>query len=308
MSAPADASPAPQSPPVAPADTPIRRFIGDFLRSPLAVAAALGLLLIILAAVFAEFVAPQDPYDLGQITIFDGSLPPGSVGFEGFHFTLGSDEQGRDMLSAMIYGLRISLFVSFVAVTTAVLIGLTLGMLAAWRGGWVETLIMRVVDIQLSFPALLVALMLLAALGKGVDKVILALILVQWAYFARTVRGAALVEIRKDYIMAARCAALPQWRILFRHLLPNVLPPVLVIATVQVANAIAIEASLSFLGVGVPITEPSLGLLIANGFDYLLSGRYWISFYPGVALLVTLVCINVVGDQVRDILNPRMQR
>jgi peptide/nickel transport system permease protein len=212
------------------------------------------------------------------------------------------------MLSAIIYGLRISLSVSFISVSVAVLIGLVMGMLAAWRGGWVDSLIMRIVDIQLSFPALLVALLLLAALGKGVDKVILALIIVLWAYFARTVRGAALVEIRKDYITAARSQALPGWRILFGHLLPNVMPPVIVIATVQIANAISIEAALSFLGVGVPITEPSLGLLIANGFDYLLSGRYWISFYPGIALLLTLVCINVVGDQIRDILNPRMQR
>ncbi len=289
-------------------ETPLGRFAGDFLRSPTAMVAAIGLTLIALAAIFAGWVAPQNPYDLAQIDILDGSLPPGTEGFTGFLYRLGTDEQGRDMLSAMIYGLRISLFVSAVAVGAAVVVGLTLGLLAAWRGGWVETLIMRVVDIQLSFPALLVALLLLAALGKGVDKVILALILVQWAYFARTVRGAALVEIRKDYVMAARAAALPGGRILFGHVLPNVMPPVLVIAAVQVANAIAIEASLSFLGVGVPITEPSLGLLIANGFDYLLSGRYWISFYPGVALLVTLVCINVVGDHVRDILNPRMQR
>ncbi|MCR9151270.1 MAG: ABC transporter permease [Rhodobacteraceae bacterium] len=290
------------------ADTPLARFAGDFVKSPTAVAAGIGLIVIALAAIFAGTVAPQNPYDLAQITILDGTLPPGSEGFDGFHYLLGSDEQGRDMYSAMIYGLRISLFVSFVAVGFAVMVGLVLGLLAAWRGGWVDGLIMRIVDIQLSFPALLVALLLLAALGKGVDKVILALILVQWAYFARTVRGAALVEIRKDYVTAARSLALPGWRILFGHLLPNVLPPVIVIATVQVANAIAIEASLSFLGVGVPITEPSLGLLIANGFDYLLSGRYWISFYPGVALLVTLVCINVVGDHVRDILNPRLSR
>ena len=290
------------------ADAPLRRFAGDFLKSPLAVIAGVGLVIIILMAIFAGFVAPQNPYNLAEINILDGSLEPGDEGFEGFKYWLGSDEQGRDMLSAMIFGLRISLFVSFFAVTSAVIIGLALGLLAAWRGGWVETVIMRTVDIQLSFPALLVALLLLAALGKGVDKVIIALILVQWAYFARTVRAAALVEIKKDYVMAARAAALPEGRILFGHVLPNVMPPVLVIATVQVANAIAIEASLSFLGVGVPITEPSLGLLIANGFDYLLSGRYWISFYPGVALLLTLVCINVVGDHVRDILNPRMQR
>ena len=289
-------------------DTPLSRFTSDFLKSPLAVTAGVGLLVIVFMAVFAGIVAPQNPYDLAEINILDGSLRPGQEGFNGFKFWLGSDEQGRDMLSAMIYGLRISLFVSIVAVSTAVAVGMALGLLAAWRGGWVETVIMRIVDIQLSFPALLVALLLLAALGKGVDKVIIALILVQWAYFARTVRAAALVEIKKDYVMAARSAALPDRLILFSHVLPNVMPPVLVIATVQVANAIAIEASLSFLGVGVPITEPSLGLLIANGFDYLLSGRYWISFYPGVALLLTLVCINVVGDHVRDILNPRMQR
>lgn len=289
-------------------ETPFRRFVADFLASPVATIALIGLLAIAFTAIFANFIAPQNPYDLNQIDILDGSLPPGSQGFNGFTYWLGSDEQGRDMLSAMIFGLRISLFVSVVAVTLAVAIGMALGLLAAWRGGRIESLIMRAVDIQLSFPALLVALMLLAALGKGVDKVIIALILVQWAYFARTVRGNALVEIKKDYVMAARAAALPQWRILFGHVLPNVMPSVLVIATVQIANAIAIEASLSFLGVGVPITEPSLGLLIANGFDYLLSGRYWISFYPGVALLVTLVCINLVGDHVRDILNPRMQR
>ncbi|WP_127113858.1 ABC transporter permease [Shimia sediminis] len=290
------------------ADTPLKRFIADYVSSPLAVIAAIGMALVILAAAFAEFVAPQNPYDLMTVNILDGSLEPGETGFDGFYYWLGSDEQGRDMYSAMIYGLRISLVVSVIAVTSAVFIGLTMGMIAAWKGGWVESLIMRIVDIQLSFPALFVALLLLAILGKGIDKVIIALILIQWAYFARAVRGAALVEIRKDYVMAARCAALSPHRILFRHVMPNCLPPVIVIATVQIANAIAIEAALSFLGVGVPITEPSLGLLIANGFDYLLSGRYWISFYPGVALLITLVLINLVGDHLRDILNPRMNK
>ncbi len=289
-------------------DTPFKRFVADYISSPTAVIAAVGMMVIILAAVFAEIVAPQNPYDLATINILDGSLEPGSIGFDGFHYWLGSDEQGRDMYSAMIFGLRISLVVSIVAVTTSVVIGLTVGMVAAWRGGWVESVIMRIVDIQLSFPALLVALMLLAILGKGVDKVIIALVLIQWAYFARAVRGAALVEIRKDYVMAARCAAINPSRILFRHVMPNCMPPIIVIATVQIANAIAIEAALSFLGVGVPITEPSLGLLISNGFGYLLSGRYWISFYPGIALLVTLVLINLVGDHLRDILNPRMQR
>lgn len=291
-----------------PVESPLKRFASDFFRSPAAVIAAVGVLVIAGVAIFAGVITPQNPYDLAEINIMDGSLPPGSVGFDGHHYWLGTDEQGRDMLSAMIYGLRISLSVSLIAVSTAVAIGMSLGMLAAWSGGRIEAFIMRAVDIQLSFPALLVALLLLAILGKGIDKVILALVLVQWAYFARTVRGAALVEIRKDYVMAARCLALHPMRILFGHVMPNCLPPVIVIATVQVANAIAIEASLSFLGVGVPITEPSLGLLISNGFGYLLSGRYWISFYPGVLLLLTLVCINVVGDHVRDILNPRMQK
>jgi peptide/nickel transport system permease protein len=167
---------------------------------------------------------------------------------------------------------------------------------------------MRIVDIQLSFPAILVALILLAVLGQGTDKIIIALVTVQWAYYARTVRGTALVERRKEYVEAARCLALSHRRILFRHLLPNCLPPLIVVATVQVAHAIALEATLSFLGIGLPITEPSLGLLIANGFEYMLSGKYWISVFPGVALLITIVSINLVGDQLRDVLNPRLQK
>jgi peptide/nickel transport system permease protein len=190
----------------------------------------------------------------------------------------------------------------------AILIGGTLGLVAAYYGGRIETLIMRVVDLQLSFPAILVALILLAILGRGVDKVLIALVIVQWAYYARTIRGQALVERRKEYIEAAKCLALSDRRILFRHLLPNCLPPVIVVGTVQVANAVALEATLSFLGVGVPITEPSLGLLISNGYGYMLSGDYWISFFPGIALLVAVVSINLVGDQLRDVLNPRLRR
>ncbi len=167
---------------------------------------------------------------------------------------------------------------------------------------------MRIVDIQLSFPSILVALILVAVLGQGVGKIIIALVTVQWAYYARTVRSSALVERRKEYIEAARCLALGNARIVFRHLMPNCLPPLIVVVTVQVAHAIALEATLSFLGIGLPITEPSLGLLIANGFQYLMSGKYWISFFPGVALLITIVSINLVGDQLRDVLNPRLRR
>jgi peptide/nickel transport system permease protein len=185
---------------------------------------------------------------------------------------------------------------------------MALGLVAAYMGGRVDTLIMRVVDIQLSFPAILIALILLAVLGRGTDKIIVALVTVQWAYYARTVRGSALVERRKEYIEAARCLALGDARIVFRHLLPNCLPPLIVVGTAQVAHAIALEATLSFLGIGLPITEPSLGLLIANGYEYMLSGKYWISFFPGVALLITIVSINLVGDQLRDVLNPRLQK
>jgi peptide/nickel transport system permease protein len=175
-------------------------------------------------------------------------------------------------------------------------------------GGRTESLLMRLVDLQLSFPAILIALILIAILGKGVDKIIIALVTVQWAYYARTVRGTALAEMSKDYVEAARCLGLSHARILFRQILPNVLPPLIVVATVQAAHAIALEATLSFLGVGLPRTEPSLGLLISNGFEYMLSGKYWISFFPGIVLLATIMAINLVGDQLRDVLNPRLKR
>ena len=180
--------------------------------------------------------------------------------------------------------------------------------LAAYMGGRIDALVMRVVDVQLGFPAILIALILLAVLGRGVDKVIIALVASQWVYYARVARGAALVELRKEYIESVRCLSLSATRIVLRHLLPNCLPPLIVIGTVEIAHAIALEATISFLGVGMPITEPSLGLLIANGYGYLLSGRYWISFFPGIALLIAIASINVVGDQLRDVLNPRLQR
>jgi len=238
----------------------------------------------------------------------DGTLAPGSESMDGMVYALGTDDQGRDMLSAILYGLRISLGVGVGSTVIALGIGLALGLFAAYSGGWRDALIMRLVDLQLGFPPILIALILLAILGRGVDKVMIALVALQWAYYARTVRGNALVERRKEYIEAARCLGLPYSRIVFGHLMPNCLPPLIVVATMQVAHAIALEATLSFLGVGVPVTEPSLGMLIANGFDYMMSGRYWISFYPGLTLLVTVVSINLVGDHLRDILNPRLQK
>jgi len=289
-------------------ETPLRRFVSAYCESKLAVGTALFLLVLILLAAFAPLIAPQNPYDLAQVDVLDSRLPPGEVGFSGMTYWLGSDGAGRDLLSAMLYGLRISLSVGFLSGLIAMAIGAAIGLIAAYVGGRVDSLIMRIVDLQLSFPAILVALMLIAVLGKGVDKIIIALVTVQWAYYARTVRGSALVESQKEYVEAARCLGLSHVRILFRHILPNCLPPLIVVATVQAAHAIALEATLSFLGVGLPQTEPSLGLLISNGFEYVLSGKYWISTFPGIALLVTIVTINLVGDQLRDVLNPRLAR
>ncbi|TIU26326.1 MAG: ABC transporter permease [Mesorhizobium sp.] len=256
-------------------------------------------------ALLAPLIAPQNPYDLNQLDIMDSRLPPGSQSMTGMTFWLGTDDQGRDMLSGIIYGLRISLGVGVSSALFAALFGASLGLLAAYVGGRTGTAIMRIVDLQLSFPSILVALMILAFLGKGILNVVLALVIVEWATYARAARGTALVERRKEYMEAAESLAIPRWRILFVHLLPNCLPPLIVIATVQVARAISLEATLSFLGLGVPITEPSLGLLVANGYQYMLSGMTWISFYPGVALLITVVAINLVGDRLRDVLNPR---
>lgn len=294
--------------PLAPVETPWRRFVSDFMASPLAVTGLVMLLVIIVVAIVAPLISPQNPYDLNQLDIMDGRLPPGAKSAPGYTFWLGSDDQGRDMLSGIFYGLRISLGVGVMSSVLALAIGLVVGLSAAYAGGRVEGFLMRVVDIQLSFPAILVALILIAVLGEGRWQVVVALVTVQWAYYARTVRGTALVERRKEYIEAALCLGLSHRRVMTRHLLPNCLPPLIVVATVQVAHAIALEATLSFLGIGLPITSPSLGLLIANGFEYLLSGKYWISFFPGIALLLTIVSINLVGDQLRDVLNPRLQK
>lgn len=221
-------------------------------------------------------------------------------------YWLGTDDQGRDMLSAIFYGLRTSLIVALASVVIAVTIGTLIGLNAAYLGGRFDAFVMRLVDLQLSFPTILVALILLAVLGKGLGNVLLALIIVQWAFYARTVRGIALAERGKEYVEAAQCLSLSTPRILILHILPNCLPSLIVVGTLQIASAITLEATLSFLGLGLPVTKPSLGLLISNGFEYLGSGYPWISVMPGAALLVTVVSINLVGDELRDILNPRL--
>ena len=288
-------------------ETPFARFVAEYCSNRIAVAALAVVVVLIVLSALAPFIAPQNPYDLMQLSIFDNMLAPGERSTEGTLYLLGTDDQGRDMLSAMFYGLKLSFFVGIVSTAVALTIGITAGMTAAYFGGRIDTVIMRIVDLQLSFPAILIALILLSLLGKGVDKVVIALVAVQWAYYARTIRGGALVERQREYIDAARNLALPTHRIIFRHLLPNCLPPLVVVAAIQVAHAISLEATLSFLGVGVPITEPSLGLLIANGYKYILSGKYWISVYPGLLLLLTILAINLVGDRLRDLLNPRLK-
>ena len=289
-------------------ETPFGLFLRNFFSSKIAAFGFILLALIVLAAIFAPWLSPQNPYDLSRLDVMDSRMAPGEKSADGqLTFVLGTDEQGRDMLSAILYGIRISVMVGVVSTVIALLLGLTLGLVAGYSGGRLESFIMRVADIQLSFPPILIALILLALTGQGVGKIIIALVAVQWAYYARTARSAALVERKKEYIEGATALGLSPTRIMLRHLLPNCLPPLIVIAALQVASAISLEATLSFLGLGLPVTEPSLGLLIANGFQYLLSGKYWISFFPGIALLLTVVAINLVADQLRDVLNPRLQ-
>jgi peptide/nickel transport system permease protein len=288
--------------------SPLRAFAAEFFESRLAGFAIVVLAMLIALALVAPWIVPQNPYDLAQVDILDSRMPPGSKSSTGYTFWLGTDGVGRDLLSAMVYGLRISLAVGVASGVIAMVLGASVGLLAAYMGGRTESLIMRLVDLQLSFPAILIALMLIAVLGKGVDKIIVSLVAVQWAYYARTVRGTALVERRKEYVEAARCLGLSHARVVLKHILPNCLAPLIVVASVQTAHAIALEATLSFLGVGLPQTEPSLGLLISNGFEYMRSGSYWISVFPGLALLTTIVVINLAGDQLRDVLNPRLKR
>lgn len=291
-------------------NTSLQQLFHTFARSRIALAGLALLAALLMCAMLAPWITPQMPYDLSQLNLLDARQPPGGAWSEkpGRTYVLGTDDQGRDMVSAIAFGLRISLFVGVVSTLIALAIGAVLGLIAGYAGGRTETVIMRIADIQLSFPAILIALILLAALGQGVWKIIAALVAVQWAYYARTTRSAALVERKKEYVEAAILQGLSRTRIVLRHLLPNCLPPLIVVAALQVAGAISLEATLSFLGLGLPITEPSLGLLIANGFQHMLSGKYWISLFPGLALVALIVSINLVADRLRDVLNPRLQQ
>src|SRR5437764_3735438 len=289
----------------------------SFRHSPVAIVAAIVALTIILSAAMAPLIAPHDPFDLASLSLLDASNPPGWISGGSWSYPLGTDNQGRDVLSAILYGARLSLVVGFSAVVLALLIGVTLGLVAGWRGGIIETVIMRIADVQLSFPAILIALLIdgvaRSLLPRDVQAaialyvLIAAIALATWVQYARTVRGSTLVERNKEYIQAARVTGVHPARIVFAHLLPNVLGPVLVIATINLALAILTEATLSFLGVGLPPTQPSLGTLIRVGNDYLLSGDWWISIFPGIVLALLILSVNLLGDWLRDALNPKLR-
>ncbi|HEY5739945.1 MAG TPA: ABC transporter permease [Gammaproteobacteria bacterium] len=293
-------------------------FFFDFKRSPVTIVSFTIVVTLILLALLADFVAPTNPFDPASLNLMNGFTPPLEPNaFTGETFVLGTDDQGRDLLSAIIYGLRVSLFVGLTAVILAMLIGVSLGLLAGYRGGWIESLIMRVADIQMTFPSILIAV-LIFGVARGllppdlrdelaISVLIIAIGLSEWVPFARTVRGTTMVEKEKEYVQAARLIGLGKVQIMVRHILPNVLSPVLVIATITLALAIIAEATLSFLGVGAPPTEPSLGTLIRIGQDFLFSGEWWILLFPSVTLLALALSVNLLGDWLRDTLNPRLK-
>ncbi|QFT98949.1 Glutathione transport system permease protein GsiD [Roseovarius sp. THAF8] len=293
-------------------------FMWSFRHAPVAIASFAVVLILILSAVFAPLIAPFDPFNPGSLNLMNGFTPPGQANaFTGDTFLLGTDDQGRDVFSTILYGMRISLFVGFAAVFLAMLIGVTLGLIAGYVGGWTETIIMRIADVQLTFPAILVA-MLIFGIAKGITPpayrdqmalwvLILAIGLSDWVQFARVVRGTTLVEKNKEYVQAARLIGRSPFIIMLKHILPNVLNPVLVIATISLALAIIAEATLSFLGVGAPPTKPSLGTLIRIGQEFMFSGEWWILLFPAGTLLALALSINLLGDWLRDALNPRLR-
>lgn len=293
-------------------------FIWSFRHAPIAVISFLVVVTLVLAAVLAPLIAPQNPFDPGSLNLMNGFTPPGAPNaFTGDSFLLGTDDQGRDVFSTILYGMRISLFVGFAAVFLAMVLGVLLGLLAGYVGGWADTIIMRIADVQLTFPAILVA-MLIFGIAKGITPpeyrdqmaiwvLILAIGLSDWVQFARVVRGATLVEKNREYVQAARLIGRSPLAIMIRHILPNVLNPVLVIATISLALAIIAEATLSFLGVGAPPTKPSLGTLIRIGQEFMFSGEWWILFFPAMTLLALALSINLLGDWLRDALNPRLR-
>ncbi len=281
------------------------------------VLAAFTTVVLMLAALFAPLVAPFNPFDLAQISIMDARIPPIGMEWSDPRYLLGTDDQGRDLLSGILYGMRISLAVGFLSVAFAAILGISLGLISGYVGGRTDAIIMRIAEVQLTFPAILLAL-LIDGIANGIfgniDRETWAIWILTfsiglsfWVQYARTVRGSTLVEKNKEYVQAARVIGIPAWIIMIRHVLPNVLGPVLVIATINLALAIITEATLSFLGVGVPSTQPSLGTLIRIGNDFLFSGEWWIAIFPGLALAILVLAVNLLGDWLRDALNPKLR-
>lgn len=293
-------------------------FFFDFKRSPLAMLATAIVAFLFVVAILASLIAPTNPFDPASLNLMNGFTPPITPNaFTGESFVMGTDDQGRDLLSAIIYGLRVSLFVGVMSVLLAMGLGVSLGLLAGYVGGWLDHLIMRIADIQLTFPSILIAMLIFGVLRgiippdlrdeMAIGVLITAIGLSEWVPFARTVRATTLVEKEKEYVQAARLIGLRRGQIMWRHILPNVLGPILVIATITLALAIIAEATLSFLGVGAPPTEPSLGTLIRIGQDYLFSGEWWILAFPAVTLLALALSVNLLGDWLKDTLNPRLK-
>jgi peptide/nickel transport system permease protein len=288
----------------------------SFTHSPTAIIAAVIAVVCVTCAVFANWIAPHNPFDLATLDLTDARLPPAWIEGGSTKYLFGTDDQGRDILSALMYGSRISLLVGLASVALSMLIGVGLGLLSGFVGGAVDGFIMRVCDVMLSFPAILVALLIDGA-GRAMfpnaheslafSVLVIAIALTGWVQYARTVRGSTMVERNKEYVQAARVIGVAPLRVMFRHVLPNVLGPVLVLATIQIAGAIIIEATLSFLGVGVPPTAPSLGTLIRIGQDFLFSGEWWITVFPGLMLVLIALSVNLLGDWLRDALNPRLR-
>jgi peptide/nickel transport system permease protein len=289
----------------------------NFRHSPVALVSALIALILVVAAAFAPFIAPHNPMDVASLSLMDSFKPPVGMPDADWSNPLGTDNQGRDVLSAIMYGMRISLLVGLLSVVFAIVVGVAIGLLAGYAGGFIDTVLMRIADVQLTFPTILTALLvdgvITAALPRTMREslqiyvIIFAIGISLWPNFARTVRGSTLVERNKDYVMAARVIGVPSWRIMLSHVLPNVTGPVMVIGTLSLGLAIIAEATLSFLGVGLPPTQPSLGTLIRFGDDFLFSGQWWVTVFPGVTLILMVLAINLLGDWLRDALNPRLR-
>ena len=292
-------------------------FLYSFRRSPVAVGSAVIALILVAAAAFAPWIAPHDPMDVASLSLLDSFRPP--IGFSDADWSnpLGTDNQGRDVLSAIMFGLRISLMVGILSVLFAIVIGIAFGLLAGYVGGVIDTVLMRMADVQLTFPSILTALLVDGVISAALPRtmrdslqiyvIIFAIGISLWPNFARTIRGSTLVERNKDYVLAARVIGVPPWRIMVNHVLPNVIGPVMVIGTLGLGLAIIAEATLSFLGVGLPPTQPSLGTLIRFGNDFLFSGQWWVTVFPGLTLILMVLTTNLLGDWLRDALNPKLR-